>query len=97
MKEKYEKYIDSGLVIVGVDMREEPAAVSAFTRSNGYDWIFVVDTDGQIANRYFTEGIPTHLFIDAEGVIQAVHVGDLEAGAMEELLRKILGTVSTLQ
>ncbi len=90
MQEKYEKYKGQGLSIVGVDMREDPTQVKLFTSEKGYGWTFVVDTDGAVTNRYFTEGIPTHLFVDAEGVIRAINIGDLQGNTMEEFLDKII-------
>jgi thiol-disulfide isomerase/thioredoxin len=94
MKETYAKYRGGGLAIVGIDVREDPDEVREFTQSNGYDWTFVVDQDGTVTNRYLTSGIPTHLLVDAGGVIQAVHVGELQESAMEELLQRILDTAS---
>ncbi len=90
MQEKYEKYKGKGLAIVGIDMREAPSDVRSFTNQNGYKWTFVVDTDGKVTDRYFTAGIPTHVFIDAAGVIRAISVGDLQGNSMEEFLGKII-------
>lgn len=94
MKQVYDKYKDKGLVIIGIDMQEDPSQIKQFVESNKYDWTFVVDTDGQVTNRYFTAGIPSHVFIDANGVVQAANIGDLQAPAMEELLGKIISNQS---
>ncbi len=94
MKEEYQKYKGRGLVIVGIDMWEDPAHIREFTKSNSYDWTFVVDPDGSVTNRYFTSGVPTHLFIASSGVIQAIHRGGLKRDAMEELVGKIVGVPS---
>lgn len=91
IKRAYARHKDEGLVIIGIDMREDPAQVKAFTGSNGYDWTFVVDTDGKVADRYFVYGIPTHIFIDKEGVIRAVSVGGLTPDAMEQNVSMIVG------
>ncbi len=90
MKQKYDKYKKQGLTIVGVDMQEDPALVKAYADDNGFDWMFVADRDGAVTNRYFTSGIPTHLFVDESGIIQALYVGDLEEASMDELLSKIV-------
>jgi cytochrome c biogenesis protein CcmG/thiol:disulfide interchange protein DsbE len=90
MKQMYDKYKGKGLALVGIDLQEDPNQVRDFARINGYDWTFVVDRDGKVTNRYFTAGVPSHVFIDARGVVQAVHVGDLDNGAMEQLLGKIM-------
>ena len=75
---------------MGINMREDPAFVNSFVDDNGYDWLFVVDRDGAVTNRYFASGIPSHIFVDAAGTIQAIHIGDLQASMMEELLGKII-------
>ncbi len=90
IQEKYTEYRDRGLAVVGIDMREDPAEVRAFTNANSFEWTFVVDSDGQVTNRYFMSGIPMHVFIDADGVIQAVYVGDLQASAMDQFLARII-------
>jgi cytochrome c biogenesis protein CcmG/thiol:disulfide interchange protein DsbE len=94
MKQLYDKYGSQNLVIVGIDMQENPSAVRSFVQSNGYAWTFVVDTDGAVTNRYFMAGIPTHVFVDRNGVIQAIRVGDLQEGDMAELLGKIIDGTS---
>lgn len=91
MKQEYARHKDTGLTIVGIDMREDPGQVKAFTESNGYDWTFVVDTDGKVTDRYFVYGIPTHLFIDKEGIIKAVSVGGLTLDAMKQNIATIVG------
>ncbi|MEO6458563.1 MAG: redoxin domain-containing protein [Chloroflexia bacterium] len=90
IQEKYSKYRDRGLAVIGIDMREDPAEVRAFTSANNFEWTFVVDSDGQVTNRYFMSGIPMHVFIDADGVIQALYVGDLQASSMEQFLSMII-------
>ncbi len=91
MKREYAKYKDKGLVVVGIDMREDPAQVKGFTSSNGYNWTFVIDTDGQVTDRYFVYSIPTHLFIGEDGVIKSVGIGALTPNAMETNISKIIG------
>lgn len=95
MKQKYDKYKAQGLAIVGIDMQEDPAYVKSYVDSNAFDWTFVVDPDGAVTNRYYTAGIPSHLFIDEIGIIRALYVGDLQEPSMEILLGTILPPVSS--
>lgn len=90
MKQVYAKYESRGLVIVGVDMREKVDEVKQFTATNGYDWTFVIDSDGQVTDRYFVSGIPSHYFIGKDGVINSIRVGEMTAGEMEENVSKII-------
>lgn len=89
MKQVYTKYKNQGLVIVGVDMREKVDEVKLFTGSNGYDWTFVIDSDGQVTDRYFVSGIPSHFFVGKDGLIKSIRVGEMTSGEMEENVSKI--------
>ncbi|HMA34353.1 MAG TPA: TlpA disulfide reductase family protein [Chloroflexia bacterium] len=91
MQQAYARYKSRGLALVGVDMREEPDQVRAFTQAQGYDWLIGIDADMQVRNRYHTVGIPNHLFVDAHGVIQAISLGPLAGNALAADLAKILG------
>lgn len=91
IKRAYAQHKEEGLAIVGIDMREEPALVKAFISANSYDWTFVVDSDGKVTNSYFVYGIPTHIFINKDGVIKAVSVGGLTPEAMEQNISMITG------
>ncbi len=90
MKQKYAQLKDKGLVVLGVDMSEDPATVKQFTESNGYDWTFLLDPGSQVASQYYVSGIPTHLFIGRDGIIKAVQVGGIPASMMDRYLSQIV-------
>jgi len=90
MKKFYAKYRNQGLVIVGVDLAEDPNTVRKFVQENGYDWTFLLDRDSRVAQSYNAGGIPTHAFVDANGVIQGFLTGGLPPDQMEGYLAKIL-------
>src|SRR5688500_9972938 len=92
----YEQHRERGLEIVGVDVQESAARVTDFTRELGLTFRFVLDPDGSVVDRYYVSGLPSHFFVDREGVIQAIHVGGLRAmsgqqAPVDEYLQKILG------
>ena len=90
MAQMYARYHSRGLVLVGVDVREEPAQVRAFTITQRMDWQIVIDSDVGLRNRYNTIGIPYHVFIDAHGLIQAVSSGVEDRDVLQANLVKIL-------
>ena len=90
MKQRYAKYKDKGLVILGVDDREDNASVKQFVELGGYDWTFVIDGDSSVMQRYIVTGIPTHIFVDKAGVIRAITVGGISGGIMDDSLAKIV-------
>ena len=49
-----------------------------------------LDPSTQIAGRYRINGLPTHFFIDREGIIRDMQVGGLNRAAMLKKLAKIM-------
>lgn len=90
MKQKYAAYKSKGLVIVGVDMGEDPGTVKQFISTNGYDWTFVLDRDQSVAQRFFVSALPTHFFIGGDGLIKAVQVGGMTGNLMDRYLNTLI-------
>ncbi len=90
MKQVYARYEGKGLVLFGIDMQEDPAVVKQFTSDNGYKWDIAVDSDGHVTNTYYVFSIPTHIFVDSDGVIKSIQIGALTQAMMEERLSKII-------
>lgn len=79
MQTLYDQHRDSGLVVLGVDVQESEAAVRTFTARGKFDWTFLIDPDGKVVDRYMVGGLPTHFFIDKDGVIRAIYAGALSS------------------
>ncbi len=90
MKQRYARFKDKGLVIVGVDLAESADTVKQFVTGNGYDWTFVLDTDNAVGQQYFVSGIPTHLFVGKDGIIKAVQTGGIPGQMMDRYLDMIM-------
>jgi thiol-disulfide isomerase/thioredoxin len=95
MQQFYEKYQSQGLAIVGVNVQESDSQVQQYVKEGAFTWTFVLDAEGRTTDRYLVGGLPSHYFIDAQGVVRAVHMGGLENMAgrkapVEEYLAKIL-------
>ena len=71
-----DKYLDE-FVVLAVDGGETAEDVQSFVDAQGYTMKFLLDTDFAVAELFQVRGYPTSLFIDAEGVIQKVHIGEL--------------------
>lgn len=89
MEQQYQQHRQAGLVILGVDLQESPAAVRAWT-GDRFHWSFVIDSGGRLADLYNLEGVPSHVFIDRAGIVQSIRVGDLSATDMAADLARIL-------
>lgn len=89
LQKAYEKYRDEGVAFLGIDVKESEAEVLQFVRKGGYGWTFLLDTSGRVSSSYRVSGIPTTVFIDLEGIIRDIHVGELTASSLDSKLGKI--------
>ena len=76
--EAYDKYKDEGLVIIGLNLQEGRSVIQPFADEYGMDFPLLIDRDGDVGDKYRLLGLPTTLFIDADGVIQRVFNGPLQ-------------------
>lgn len=91
----YQKYQDK-VAFIAVDVKEDPTTVAAMVQELGLSFPIVLDPDGQISNGlYEVRGIPTSIFVDANGIISARHVGPLDETTIESYLAPLLSPVST--
>lgn len=88
IEQAYQQYQAQGLIVLGVDLQEPPAAVRAWVQGR-FHWQFVID-NGKLADLYDLQGVPSHVFIDRAGVVRGVQVGELSADQMAAQLAPIL-------
>ena len=90
MQKDYEQYHDQGFVILSVDIGEGQEIVRAFAQEQGLTFPILLDKTGAVAQGYRVQGVPTSLFINREGVIQARYTGPLDESLIREYLDQIL-------
>jgi cytochrome c biogenesis protein CcmG, thiol:disulfide interchange protein DsbE len=74
---------------VGVDTFDDPQAdAEAFLAKYGITYPVVVDSGSAIAQQWGVDGIPTTVFLDANGVERDRIVGAADAAAFEASLQK---------
>jgi len=86
----YQRYREQGVIVLGVDLRESAGQVSQFASQFGVTYPLLLDHDGTVSERYQVRGIPTTLFLDAEGLIRARHVGPLTEDKIAEYVTPLL-------
>jgi len=89
IQQLYARYQAQGLVVLGVDFREDRETVRDFVHSSGFSWTFLLDSQAGVAARYAVTGLPLHAFVDQTGIIRAIMVGGFRLG-MESYLAEIL-------
>jgi thiol-disulfide isomerase/thioredoxin len=74
----YEQH-KNNIQIIGVSMypRDDPSTVLNFVKQSNYNWKFIHDGDYKVAQRYEVANVPSSYFIDKNGIIQAVQIGEI--------------------
>ena len=76
-KAKLEEHAGDGLVIVGVLMHDPPEPARAFVTDFDATWPTVLDEDGAIRSAYRTVARPTSYFIDRDGILRSIQIGEV--------------------
>lgn len=85
-----ERYGDKGLAILAV-FQEDATSAAAYAERAGLTFTIAVDPDTRVASRYDILGIPTHVFIGADGVVHAFRVGALKPDDIDRYVSELLG------
>ena len=96
LREAYEAHRGEGLELVAVSVQETtPDDVRAYAETYGLEFPIGFDATSAVFQVYQAYGLPTHLFIDRDGVIRNVWRGPLSTPEAEELLAPILADRAT--
>lgn len=81
-----------GLQVLAVDYREQDtAAMRRYLLGLHVQFRGALDPDGRIAEAYDVSiGLPVSVFVDAKGIVRAVHIGAMDGATIEKELGKVL-------
>jgi peroxiredoxin len=88
----YQENNKNGLTVLAVDLttsEKNTNDVSEFISKYNLTFPVLLDKQGDIANIYQADGIPTSYFIDTKGVIQSKMIGATNKDTMEDLISKL--------
>ena len=86
----YEEKKADGLVLLGISLGEEVPTVKSYVEAAGITYRIGMDSNSRIAGLYRINGLPTHFFIDKDGIIRDMQVGGLSRSAIYKKLQKIM-------
>ena len=66
-----------GLQLVGVLYKDDPASARKFIDETGASWPSVTDADGSIATAYRAVAPPQTYFIDKDGILRGIQIGEV--------------------
>ncbi len=77
------------VVVLGINYGEDPDTVRAFVEAYGLTFPILLDPQRQVVRLYAARGLPTTVFIDAQGQVRGIHLGALDQAALEKQLRPL--------
>jgi len=85
----YQRYRDDGLVVLAV-FQESVDSAADYASRIGLTITMAVDPDARVADAYHVLGIPTHVFIGADGLVQSYLIGGLRPEDMDQQLAQLV-------
>ena len=79
-----------GLALLAISIGEDAPVVKQYVEKMGMTSTVLVDSAEAVASRYRVNGIPTHLFIDKDGIIRDLVVGGLSKTTIGQRLGSIM-------
>jgi len=83
--------VEGEVAFLGVDVQDAPRRAEPFIAELGIDYDLAVDPDRELFSEIGGFGMPTTLFVDAEGVVVHRQTGPLDADALRAALADHLG------
>lgn len=85
-----EEYKAKGLVVVGINLDEPKVVVNSFIRNNPVKHTILLDPNGTVRDRYEVTSYPTTFFIDRNGKIKDIYVGELDQATLRLKIEQVL-------
>ncbi len=86
----YRERQGQGLAILGVSMDDDATAVPGFVSQFGLTFPIAVDADSRVADLYRVDSIPMTFFIDKNGVIRDIQLGQMDRNIILKKLASIM-------
>jgi len=90
IQEVYQAYREQGLRVVALSIGEGRGDVQAYVNKTGLTFDIGLDSDTAVSAQYRIVGIPTHFFVDRDGVLREIRIGALNKKGMEKRVSQLL-------
>lgn len=83
------KYAHENFTVIGVDVAENALIAAKFVAKYGLIYPVIAD-NGQMQSAYAINGLPEHVFIERNGTIHRIVVGEMTPAEIESNIKAIL-------
>lgn len=88
IQEVWQEVKDKGVVLVAIAFGEPPEDSLGYMVRNRFTIPVGLDPEARVATEYRLAGLPTHFFLDRQGVVRDIRIGALSARGMRQRLEK---------
>lgn len=84
-KELYENYKDKGLKVLAISIDDERtvAKVKPFAKSKKYPFTILLDSNSDVARKYYAQNVPYSVLLDKSGKIVYTHLGYMKGDELK--------------
>ncbi|MGP8249361.1 MAG: redoxin domain-containing protein [Candidatus Dormibacteria bacterium] len=86
-----DRYKTQGLRVLLVDFEESRGTATKFLRGLGIDLPTLLDHNGQVAQRYGVPGLPVAVFVNSQGKVTAIQLGQLDQAEVNQDVPAAIG------
>lgn len=90
LESAWQRHQREGVLLLGVDYHDTPAAAQQFLRTYGITYPNGPDVADQISASYEVNDIPATIFIDRSGRVVRTILGQLTAATLEEAIQQLV-------
>lgn len=90
LRDAWEAHEKDGLVFVAIDVQEDTQTARDYAAKYGLTYTIGMDVTGAVFRTYRVFGLPTHYFIDRDGIVRDRVFGPLDRAGIEQKLAEIM-------
>jgi peroxiredoxin len=92
LQQAYDTHQRAGLMVVAIsqDTADRVAAARTYWTQSGWTFPSLLDPDGVVAKQYQVLFLPSTIFMNAQGVVTAIHRGPINATQLKQYLATIM-------
>ena len=87
----YQELKDEGLQILAINVAQDKKTATDFVTKLGISYPVLLDPDGSVSRRYGVVGLPTTIFVDAQGRVLGKILGEADTNIFRQKVLQALG------
>lgn len=90
LNQKYLEHKQDGLIVLGLNIAENKQTIKGFVDQMKLQFPVLMDNQSEVEKKYGINPLPTTFFISRDGMVDSIHIGELDEQAIDRYIKKIL-------